>query len=95
MKRNMGTLDRVLRTIVVAPAAILISLLVFGAGSVLGIVALVFAGIMLATAGVGFCPTYTLFGISTRGRVGAAEQPAIAAQHEALSPNGAGIRSLR
>jgi hypothetical protein len=95
MKRNMGTLDRVLRTVVVAPVVIVISLAVFGAGSVLGVVALVFAGVMLATAAVGFCPTYTLFGISTRRRVGAAGQTAAAAQHEALSPDGAGIRSSR
>lgn len=95
MKRNMGTVDRVLRAVVVAPVLILVSFLVFGAGSALGIVALVFAGIMLATAAVGFCPTYTLFGISTRRPVSVGGQTAEAAQHEALSPDGAGIRSSR
>ena len=99
MKRNMGTLDRLLRTVVVAPVLIVISLAVFGAGSVLGIVALVFAGIMLATSAVGFCPAYTLFGISTNRRISAshrvdaADQTAAVTQHEALSTNGAGMRS--
>jgi DUF2892 family protein len=66
MKRNMGILDRSLRTIIVAPGLVVLSWLVFGFGSVLGIIALVFAGVMVTTSTVGFCPTYTLFGISTR-----------------------------
>ncbi len=69
MKRNMGTLDRALRTFVVAPVAIVMGLAVFGIGSVLGIVALVVAGIMLTTSAVGFCPLYTPFGVSTQKRV--------------------------
>lgn len=81
MKHNMGILDRVLRTFVVAPVLIVISLVVFGVGSVLGIVALAFAGVMLATSAVGFCPLYTPFGISTRRRAGAAGQTRVAAQH--------------
>ena len=72
MESNMGTLDRLLRAVVVAPVLIVLSFVVFGAWSVFGIVALVFAGVMLATSILGFCPTYTLFGISTRhgGRTG-------------------------
>lgn len=69
MKRNMGTVDRLLRAFAVAPVLIVLSVVVFGVGSVLGIVALVFAGVMLATAAVGVCPAYTPFGISTRGGV--------------------------
>lgn len=65
MKRNMGTLDRVLRTVIAAPALIIVGLVVFEVGSVLSIVAFVLAGVMLATSAVGFCPNYVPFGIST------------------------------
>jgi Inner membrane protein YgaP-like, transmembrane domain len=71
MERNMGTLDRLLRVVVVAPLLIVLSFVVFGVWSVLGIVALVLAGVMLVTSILGFCPTYTLFGISTRHGGGA------------------------
>lgn len=67
MTRNMGTFDRGLRAFVVAPAAILVAFLV-GAGTILGIVLLVVAGIMLTTALTAVCPTYTIIGISTRPR---------------------------
>ena len=69
MKRNMGTLDRLLRAFIAAPALTVLSLTVFGISSVPGIVALLLAGVMLVTAAVGFCPAYTPFGISTRGGV--------------------------
>jgi Inner membrane protein YgaP-like, transmembrane domain len=69
MEHNMGTVDRLLRTFIVVPLAIVLSFAVFGAGSVLGIVALVVAAIMLATSAVGFCPGYLPFGISTRGGI--------------------------
>ncbi|MCD6016102.1 MAG: hypothetical protein K0R88_2186, partial [Solirubrobacterales bacterium] len=39
--------------------------LLLGAGTVLGIVLFVVAGIMLATSATGYCPNYTLIGIST------------------------------
>ncbi len=58
MKINMGSVDRVVR--------ILVGLAVIGAGiafkSWWGAVGIV----LLATAGVGFCPLYTLLGVSTR-----------------------------
>jgi hypothetical protein len=69
MKRNMGLVDRLLRGFVVGPVLIVLSVAVFGVGSLLGIVALVFAGVMLVTAVVGSCPGYMPFGISTRGGV--------------------------
>lgn len=62
--KNMGGIDRGLRAVVVTPVAIVLALLV-GAGTLVGIILFVVAGIMLATAATGFCPTYTLFGIST------------------------------
>ena len=68
MTRNVGTLDRGVRAFLVAPAAIVAALLL-GAGTVLGIVLFVVAGIMLATSATGYCPTYTLIGISTERRL--------------------------
>ena len=68
MIRNMGTLDRGARAFLVAPAAI-VAALILGAGTVAGIVLFVAAGIMLATAATGYCPTYSLLGISTDPRV--------------------------
>ena len=65
MKRNMGTLDRVLRTFVIAPVAIVVGVVVFQFGSLFSILALLVAAIMLVSSAVGFCPTYTLFGFST------------------------------
>ena len=69
MKRNMGLVDRLLRAVVVGPLLIVLSVAVFEVGSVLGIVALVVAGVMFVTAAVGVCPGYTPFGISTRGGI--------------------------
>ena len=63
MKRNMGTLDRVIRILV----AVLFAILVFtgvisgAAAFILGILAAVF----VITAAIGFCPLYLPFGIST------------------------------
>jgi hypothetical protein len=62
--RNMGARDRGLRGFVVAPLAI-IAAFAFGAGTVVGIVLFVIAGIMFATAVTGFCPNYIWLGIST------------------------------
>ncbi len=67
MKRNVGTVDRLIRAFVVAPVAIVWAGLAGWTG-VWAIVALVVAGIMLVTAAVGFCPLYALLGIDTTGR---------------------------
>ena len=67
MIRNMGTLDRGVRVFVVAPAAI-VAALVLGAGTVAGVILFAVAGIMLASSAVGFCPAYTLVGITTHPR---------------------------
>jgi hypothetical protein len=77
MRQNIGILDRCLRTCVVAPGLFFSSWFVFVFGSVIGILFLVVTGIMLASSAVGFCPTYTLFGISTvesKGTFGLFEQ---------------------
>ena len=63
MKKNMGTIDRSIRTIL----AIVVAILYFTSNIsgitaiVLGIIAIIF----LITSFVGFCPLYTLLGIST------------------------------
>lgn len=64
--RNMGSLDRAVRALVVAPVAISTSV-ALGASSIAGIVLFVLAGLALATAATGVCPGYALFGIDTRG----------------------------
>jgi Protein of unknown function (DUF2892) len=73
MTRNVGTFDRALRAFVVAPAAIVVAL-ILGAGTPGGIILFIVAGIMLATAVTAFCPTYTVVGIST-GAATASRRP--------------------
>jgi hypothetical protein len=67
MTKNMGTIDRLARAFLIAPAAT-IAAFALGLGSILGIVLLVVAAIMLTTAVVSFCPLYALLGLDTRGR---------------------------
>ena len=64
MKKNMGTLDKVVRIL----AALVIAGLYFSkviSGTV-AIVLLVVAGIFIVTSFISFCPLYFPFGISTR-----------------------------
>jgi Inner membrane protein YgaP-like, transmembrane domain len=58
MKRNMHAADRIVRA-VLAAAAVWLAIAV-GAGTADGVIALVFAAIMAATAISGFCPLYLL-----------------------------------
>jgi len=63
MKKNMGTIDRVIRTLLAVTVIIL-----YLTGNITGLAAIIlgiFALIFLVTSAVGFCPLYTLFGIST------------------------------
>lgn len=63
MKKNMGSVDKIVRSI----AALAIAALYF-TGTVsgtLGIVLLVLAGVFVATSFVSFCPLYSLVGLST------------------------------
>lgn len=63
MKKNMGTLDRIIRAIV---AIVLVALYVMGYTSgTLGIVLIVAAVIFLGTSLVSFCPLYLPFGLSS------------------------------
>ena len=68
MTQNMGTFDRVLRAFVVAPVAIVVAF-ILGAGTLGGVILFVVAGIMLATSATGYCPNYSIFGISTDPRL--------------------------
>jgi len=64
MKKNMGTLDRIIRLLVVIAIAIL-----YLTGQISGTVALVLGIIAVAflvTSLIGWCPTYVPFRISTR-----------------------------
>ncbi len=64
MKANMGSPDRIVRTLI----AVIIAVLYFTnvITGVLGIVLLVAAGIFLLTSVVSFCPMYPIFGLSTK-----------------------------
>lgn len=58
MTRNIGSLDRILRLIV---GLCLLALVFVGPKTPFGLIGLV----LIATAAMGWCPPYALFGIST------------------------------
>jgi hypothetical protein len=66
LTRTLGSLDRALRAFVIAPVAVATAL-ALGGPSIPAILLFVVAGIALATAATGVCPTYALLGIDTRG----------------------------
>ncbi len=63
MKKNMGSLDRIIRSII----AILAVVLYFSGvvSGTLGIILIVLSGVFLLTSLVSICPLYAIFGIST------------------------------
>ncbi len=64
MKKNMGTIDRIIRTLL----AIIVALLYF-TGNISGFAAIIlglFAIVFLLTSLVGYCPLYKPFNFSTR-----------------------------
>jgi len=64
MPKNMGTVDRLIRTII---AVIIIILLL--SGTVTGTLAVIlgiFAVAFIGTSGIGWCPLYKPLGISTK-----------------------------
>jgi hypothetical protein len=63
MKRNEGTLDRVLRAVLAVAAVIGAAAVGFTTAG--GIALLVAAAILGVTAVAGFCPLYAVFGLST------------------------------
>ncbi|MBP7821484.1 MAG: DUF2892 domain-containing protein [Saprospiraceae bacterium] len=63
MQKNVGSTDRIVRT-VVAAVILLLNYLGIISGT-LGIVLMIFAIVLVVTSFVRFCPIYTLFGINT------------------------------
>jgi hypothetical protein len=63
MKKNVGTIDRVIRILV----AVIVAVLYFTniVSGTIGIVLLVLAGVFLLTGLISFCPLYFLFGLSS------------------------------
>lgn len=63
MKSNVGNTDKAVRiSIAVLLAALYFTGTITG---VLGVIALVVAGVFVLTSLVGFCPLYAIFGMST------------------------------
>jgi hypothetical protein len=63
MKKNMGTIDKVIRILVAALIAVLYFTHVIS--GVLGIVLLLLAVVFVLTSLISFCPLYLPFGLST------------------------------
>lgn len=64
MHQNMGPEDRLGRGLLVTPVLVWVAALT-GFGSAVGIIALVVAAAMVATAAVGYCPVYALLHLHT------------------------------
>ncbi|APA00474.1 MULTISPECIES: YgaP family membrane protein [Flavobacterium] len=63
MKHNMGKTDKTIRVTIAVAIAVL-----YFTGNIpgnLGIAAMAFAGMLLITVGINFCPFYTPWGIDT------------------------------
>ena len=63
MKKNMGTADRTIRTILAVVVAVLYFTNVIT--GTLGIVLMVLAAVFLLTSVISFCPLYAPFGVKT------------------------------
>lgn len=63
MKKNMGTVDKVIRILVAVTIAILYFTNVVS--GTLGIILLIFASIFVLTSLIGFCPLYKPIGLNT------------------------------
>ena len=64
MKKNMGTIDKVIRILVAVVAAVLYFTHVIS--GTLAIVLLALSAIFIVTSFLGFCPLYIPLGLSTR-----------------------------
>lgn len=63
MKKNVGTLDRIVRLILAAVLAVLFLMKIVS--GTLGIILLVVAAVLILTSLINFCPLYAIFGIKT------------------------------
>ena len=63
MKRNVGIIDKIIRILI----AVIIAVLYFTnvISGTLGIILLIFAGILVLTSLINFCPLYLPFSINT------------------------------
>ncbi|EYR63386.1 bifunctional protein GlmU [Actinotalea ferrariae CF5-4] len=68
MKQNLSSTDRAVRAFLVAPALVVVGVLV-GPAAALSWVAYALAAIMVLSSAVGWCPLYALVGVSTCPRV--------------------------
>ena len=66
MAKNMGPVDQITRGVVAV--VLVIAAVVAGFGTVGGVIALVLAGVLLATATTSFCPLYRALHLNTRRR---------------------------
>lgn len=64
MKKNMGTIDKVIRILVAVVVVVLYFTNVIS--GTLGIILLVLAGIFVLTSLIGFCPLYMPLGLNTK-----------------------------
>ncbi len=63
MKKNVGSADKIIRLVI---AAIFVALYFTNTVTgTLGIILLVLAGVFSLTSAIGFCPLYSIFGLST------------------------------
>lgn len=63
MKKNMGSVDKIIRLIIAAVIAFLYYNQTIG--GTLGLVLLIFAGVFVITSFISFCPIYAVFGFNT------------------------------
>lgn len=63
MKKNMGSVDRIVRILIAAVIAVLYFTNIIG--GTLGIILLIVGGVFLITSFVSFCPLYAPFGFSS------------------------------
>ena len=66
MKKNMGTIDRVIRILIAALVIVLYFTNIIS--GTLGIILLIVAGVFILTSLVSVCPLYMPLGISTRSK---------------------------
>jgi len=66
MKKNMGTIDVIVRLVIAALVAVLYFIHVLSGTT--GIILLIIAGVLTITSILGICPLYLVFGINTRGK---------------------------
>ncbi len=64
MKKNMGTIDKVIRILVAVVVVVLYFAKVIS--GTLGIVLLILSAVFVLTSLISFCPLYLPFGLSTR-----------------------------